>query len=271
MNLLILIAVAGGGLFALWLIQTLVLIAVGARPVIAWPLRHESDSLVVRWTLKAALQCVLFALLVLPPWLTGESPWDYHAERLSAINWRVMMMGAGLTLLLFSSVMLVNWLVGWISLESHKSISKVLVKLGRASLTPLPLAIMEELVFRGIVLEQLLRTFPQNHVGQGAALTLSAALFASVHFLRHQKQVLLPAFGLFVLGWTLGLVYIADGHTIWVPAVFHAAGVWFIQMTRPFASYHGPAWLIGYRSYPICGVFGVVVMTLLTSWALMII
>jgi len=67
----------------------------------------------------------------------------------------------------------------------------------------------------------------------------------------------------------LGLVYLVGGHTIWVPAAFHAAGVWFIQMTRPFASYRGPAWLIGYRSYPICGVFGLSVMSLLTGWALM--
>ena len=53
--------------------------------------------------------------------------------------------------------------------------------------------------------EQILRSFPQGRVGQGAALTLSAALFASVHFLRQQKQLLLPALGLFVLGWALGL------------------------------------------------------------------
>jgi hypothetical protein len=42
-------------------------------------------------------------------------------------------------------------------------------------------------------------------------------------------------------------------------------------MTRPFASYEGPAWLIGYRSYPICGVFGLCVMVLLTGWVLIMV
>ena len=183
------------------------------------------------------------------------------------MDWNIPVIGAGLTLLLFSLVLFLNWQVGWITLEPHLRGSKLLAKLGRASLTPLPLAIMEEMVFRGIILEQLLRSFPDSHFGQGLALTLSAVLFASVHFLRQQKQLLLPALGLFVLGWTLGLVYVAGGHTIWLPVGFHAAGVWFIQMTRPFASYDGPAWLIGYRSYPNCGAFGLCVMALLTSWA----
>ena len=66
-NLLILIAVSAGGLFALWLVQTIVLMAVGAKPILAWPLRHDSESSVVRWTLKAALQTVLLSLLLLPP------------------------------------------------------------------------------------------------------------------------------------------------------------------------------------------------------------
>jgi hypothetical protein len=88
-----------------------------------------------------------------------------------------------------------------------------------------------------------------------------------VHFLREQKRVLLPALGLFTLGWTLGLTYLVTGHALWVPIAFHAAGVWFIQLTRPFASYRGPAWLVGYRSYPICGVFGLAVLWLLAGWA----
>jgi membrane protease YdiL (CAAX protease family) len=164
--------------------------------------------------------------------------------------------------------MLMNWQVGWITLEPSRRGWSLIAKLGRASLTPLPLALMEELVFRGIILEQLSRSFPGTIPGQGVALTLSAALFGAVHFFKEQKRVLLPAVGLFALGWMLGFVYLISGHTIWIPAAFHAAGVWFIQLTRPFASYEGPAWLIGYRSYPICGVFGLTVMSLLLSWVL---
>jgi hypothetical protein len=32
-------------------------------------------------------------------------------------------------------------------------------------------------------------------------------------------------------------------------------------------SYQGPGWLVGYRSYPICGVLGMTFMGLTTVWA----
>jgi hypothetical protein len=35
---------------------------------------------------------------------------------------------------------------------------------------------------------------------------------------------------------------------------------------RPFVDYRGPAWLVGYRSYPICGVLGLIAMAILTAW-----
>lgn len=268
MNMIILFSVALGGIAALWLIQTLVLALTGAPHIFAWPMRHGSEAPVVRWTMKAAVQLVLLALLLLPPWLSGESPWAYHAARLAAVDWKIPVEGCALTLALFSLVMFFNCQLRWITLEVHKRGMKLWAKLFRASLTPLPLALMEELVFRGIVLEQISRSFPATLTGQGIALTISAALFAGVHFFREQKQVALPAVGLFALGWTLGLAYLLSGHTIWIPAAFHATGVWFIQMTRPFASYHGPAWLIGYRSHPICGAFGLGVMALLTGWVI---
>src|SRR5438874_1352237 len=87
-------------------------------------------------------------------------------------------------------------------------LAQTLAKLGRASLTPLPLALMEEAVFRGVVLEQLLRALPGDAGGRGLALAASAALFAGVHFLREQKRVLLPAVGLFALGLALGVIYL---------------------------------------------------------------
>ena len=38
-------------------------------------------------------------------------------------------------------------------------------------------------------------------------------------------------------------------------------------MSRPFLSYPGPAWVVGYRSYPICGALGFAIMWLLVGWA----
>ena len=61
-----------------------------------------------------------------------------------------------------------------------------------ALLTPLPLAFMEEAVFRGVVLEQFCRALPGDAAGRGIAVGLSALVFAAVHFLRPQKRTLLP-------------------------------------------------------------------------------
>jgi hypothetical protein len=36
----------------------------------------------------------------------------------------------------------------------------------------------------------------------------------------------------------------------------------FIQVSRPFVEYKGPPWLVGYSSYPICGLLGVSSMAL---------
>jgi hypothetical protein len=41
-----------------------------------------------------------------------------------------------------------------------------------------------------------------------------------------------------------------------LPIAVHAAGVLFIQVTRPVSYYLGPSWLIGRSSYPVAGVLG---------------
>src|SRR2546423_125184 len=80
--------------------------------------------------------------------------------------------------------------------------------------------------------------------------------------LHPQKRLVLPALGLFGLGVILGAAYVLGGHSYWLPVAIHAGGVVFIQVSRPFVEYKGPAWLIGYSSYPICGLLGVTSMAL---------
>jgi hypothetical protein len=267
MNVLVLAAVGLGGLVWVWLAQVVALRAVGHPRPYAWPLRHDSESGVVRWVMKGALQLALVALLLGVPWLTGEAPADYYAALLLPARWGLLAGTMGVTLALFVAALAVNLRLGWVKWSPQLSFGKSLAKVFRASLTPLPLALMEEAVFRGVIFEQLLRGLPETTAGKLFALTVSSAIFSAVHFLREQKKVLLPALGLFTLGFTLGLGYLLTGHTLWLPVACHAAGVWFIQLSRPFLSYPGPAWVIGYRSYPICGVLGFAIMWLLVGWA----
>jgi hypothetical protein len=268
MNILMLAGFGAGCLFVLWCVQTLALVAVQEPGPFAWPFRHASESAVVRWSLKLGLQAVLLALLLLFPWFVGENPLDYLGARLLPAQWFLLFKTMGMTLLVFSLLLLVNVRGGWVRLTRLYKSSVAARKVARACLTPLPLAFMEEAVFRGVVLEQLCRSLPEDAAGRGLAVCLSALLFSAVHFFRPQKRTLLPAIGLYALGCTLGLAYLAGGHTLWLPVAIHAAGVLFIQVWRPFVEYRGPAWLVGYRSYPICGVLGLVAMAILTGWVL---
>jgi Type II CAAX prenyl endopeptidase Rce1-like len=266
MNLLILAGFGAGGLLVMWCAQTLALLAVRDPRPAAWLFRHRSESEVVRWALKLALQAVLLSLLLLFPLCVGENPFHYLAARFAPADWMAVLRTAGVTLLAFSLLLLVTVGGGWVRLTALYRWPTACRKVARACLTPLPLALIEEGVFRGVFLEQLLKALPDDLTGRGLAVGLSALVFSAVHFLRPQKRTLLPAISLYAFGWTLGMAYVAGGRTLWLPVAVHAAGVLFIQTTRPFVEYRDPTWLIGSRSYPICGVLGLGVMALLTAW-----
>lgn len=267
MNFLLLVGWALLCLAVLWIAQTVALVIVGHRPIFKLPLRHGSDSTFVRWWMKFALQLVMLMILCFPVAI-GENPIEYHLKLVQPAQWTLLVRTMAMTLSLFGVLLIITLLFDWVKVEPQHKWSTSFQKALKGSLTPLPLAFMEEAVFRGVALEQMWRSFSGTQAGQLLAILLSAALFCSVHFLRAQKRIFLPALGLFVLGVALGLAYIAGGHTIWLPVAMHAAGVWYIQVMRPFTTYKGPAWLIGYRSYPICGVLGLVLMALLTTWVI---
>jgi hypothetical protein len=267
MNVLLLAGVGLAGFLGLWLVQTITLMAVGHDRQIAWPLRHGSDSEVVRWTLKGALQLVLASLIVGAPWLSGSGLSDYYTAMFVPARWDLLFTTMSVTLAMFVAATAMYLPLGLVTYTPHYGLVKSLGKLFRASLTPLPLAVIEETVFRGVVLEQFLRAWSGTPAGVVLSLTLSAAIFSGVHFIREQKRVLLPAQALFTLGFTLGLVYILSGHSLWIAVGIHAAGIWYTQLSRPFLTYNGPAWFVGYRSYPIGGVMGFLAMWSLVGWA----
>src|SRR5262249_8474719 len=147
--------------------------------------------------------------------------------------------------------------VGWIQLEKRHGSAKLALKVVKGLWAPLPLTLMEEPLFRGLVLEQL-----QAEFATWFALLLSAALFAAVHFLRPQKRPLLAAVALFYVGVALGAAYLLAGHHYLLPVAVHAGGVLFIQVTRPVSRYVGPTWLIGRSSYPIAGLLNMAAVTI---------
>jgi hypothetical protein len=263
MNLLLLAGFGLGCLGLLWIVQALTLLATGDRNVWVLPYRHDSSSTLVRWAMKLALQAALLSTLFAYPWAIGQNPWRYHLDRFAPVDGRLILLGVGLTVGLLTVPFLLNLALGWVQFSQRYSASKLAFKIGKAFLIPIPLTLVEEPLFRGLVQEQLLNALPSRLSGVLLAVILSSMLFASVHFLRRQKRTLLPALGLFALGMVLSLAYIRSGHNYLLPIAIHAGGVWFVQATRPLAEYRGPSWLIGYSSYPICGGMGLAMMAIM--------
>jgi membrane protease YdiL (CAAX protease family) len=265
--LLTVLIFCAGGPVLIWVAQTATLWVTGDPHPVAWPFRHPNESEAVRLARKLALQATLIGSLVAVPWAAGEDFHGYLAARIGPPHWRLLAEVMAGAMFMLGTLLLICRAAGWVRVTAHYGWGKSINKVIRGSLTPLPLAVMEEAVFRGLILEQLLRAFPASEIGQSAAIVLSAFLFSSVHFIRPQKQLIFPWIGLFGLGMALGWLYIAGGHTLWLPVALHAGGVWYVQTSRPFVSYDGPGWLVGYRSYPICGLLGMACMGVTTVWA----
>jgi len=259
-------AVALAGVIEIWLAQTVALWAIGDPRPVAWPFRHRSSSRLVRWVKKVAVQVALFGLLITIPFAAGDRPLAYYRAQLSPAQWEEFIRMMAGTLAVLGVMLVIHLACRWVRLTARHGPGKTLLKLIRGSLTPVPLAFVEEAVFRGVVLEQLLRALPETSVGVGLAVVLSAMAFASAHFIRPQRPATLPGLGFFVIGLALGTAYVAAGHTLWVPAAMHAAGIWYTQLLRPFVQFQGPPWLVGYRSYPMFGVGGLLCIALITTW-----
>jgi hypothetical protein len=263
-SLLILLGFTCGGYLLIWLMQAVALACVGETNIWAQPFRHPTRSNLVRWVRKLAIQTAIFSTLLLFPFTIGSDPVAYHLSWLSDPPWHAMIVTFGLTLAVFLSYQALNVCFGWMSLEKPEDPWNTFYRVCRSALTPIPLAIVEEALFRGVVLRQMLADFPATSLGVILAVLLSAAAFSSVHFIRPHKESFLPALGLFSFGILLGIVYVAVGQNCWLCVAIHAGGVWVIQTLRRFVKYNAPPWLIGYPTYPICGAMGFLSMAILT-------
>ena len=122
---------------------------------------------------------------------------------------------------------------------------------------------VEELIFRGWLLEEL-----KNQFGIKKAILGQALIFSLVHigFDLPFLEMLSILTGLFLLGIFLSLIRLKDKKSLWGSVGLHGGlvGLWFIANNGLFEiSKNTPKWLVGpgtINTNPIGGIFGISLM-----------
>ncbi len=260
MNIVIVAAIGASAMGLLWAVQSAALLFVGEP--LTWPLHYTTRQPLVRWTGRAMIQISWLVILLGVPLALGVSPAEALRRALPLpVPWRHIVIGSVVLVLPFLAVLTIDYFAGWLRFEPKFDAATRRGKLARRFLTPIPLATVEEAVFRGIVLEQLLQAMPQTLLYMAVDVVISAILFSSVHFIRRQpegKPVWQQAYGFFLAGCLFGVGYIAGGRNLWVPIALHAWAVLIIEIGRLYCRFTGPRWIIGFAESPYSGVIGTV-------------
>jgi hypothetical protein len=258
MNILIVLAVAAFALCLIWAAQSVALVLVGEP--LAWPLRFTTQAPLVRWTSRIAIHTAWLVIIVGTPLALGMGPREaLHQAFPMPVPWRDIAVAFAIALFPYALVYLFYVALGWVRVAPRHDRATRRGKLLRRFLGPLPLATLEEAVFRGVLLEQLLRALPPSPTDTVLAIVLSAIVFSAVHFIKRPypgKPIWQPAYGLFIVGCLFGLAYVIGGRSLWLPIAVHAGGILVTEVARLYVVYQRPPWLLGYAEFPHCGLAG---------------
>lgn len=244
----------------LWLVQSALLKLHGL------PIRRRLDArqtpAIVRTSGRIATQLCLAAVVLAYPLTIGRSLTDYYAKLLPPTRDVFHFAHGFAAATLFLCVLFGVWLATHrLEIDIHHSRRKWMRRLILLIPTALLGALVEELIFRGIVLADLLRspTLPRE-----AAIAVGAMVFAVAHYVRTVKRRwTFP--GHVMLGVLLCIAFLGTGN-LWLAVGLHAGGIFMIMGLRPFVRYRGPAWLTGASIFPFAGVVGIAGLLVLTGY-----
>ena len=244
----------------MWLGQTAMLARHGLP--IRWRIDARNAPRDVRTVGRLVTQASLLAAAVVYPVLIGESPLRYYARLLPADTSAWQLLHGAAASVLFLAVLLLVWVAAdCLEVDTHQPRHRWQRRLMLLVPTALFGAFVEELLFRGVVMADLLRWFPQ---AQWFVVTASALIFCGSHYVRSVKRRwTFP--GHLMLGVLLCAAFLRTG-SLWLPAGLHAGGILMIMGTRPFLVSRGPSWLTGASVFPFAGVVGIAGLAILTAF-----
>jgi len=189
----------------------------------------------------------------------GESPLACYGRYLpGGARPLEMLYGACAGILCLAALYLAWTLTDNVRFAIRHPLRKLAARWLGAVFTAVLIALVEELLFRAMLLAELLETLPV-----GAALTLGVLAFAGGHYVRGVKRYwTFP--GHVMLGVLLCVTFYRT-HAIWLPMGVHAGGVLMLMGVRPVIRYVGPAWLVGASIFPYAGVQGALALMALTA------
>jgi hypothetical protein len=260
LNFLVLLGIGAFGFGLLWAVQSIALWMIGEP--LAWPLRFETRDPRVKLTSRVMIHTMWLIIIVGTPLALNISPREwFYQEFPTPVPWRDMAMAFWIMLLPVWTMYGLCIAAGWIGIQPKHDAATRRFKLFKRFIGPWPLATLEEAVFRGVLLEQLLQSLPQGPVYTLVAIVVTSAIFASIHFVKpsdRSRPVWQPAYGLFIVSCLFGLAYVVGGRSLWLPITMHGAAVFGIEVMRLYVVYRGPPWLIGYAEFPQSGLLGTV-------------
>lgn len=174
----------------------------------------------------------------------------------------------GLTIgLLFTfSLFTLEGLLGWLKFQTPQaSLPRVILE---GFVSALGIGFVEELVFRGWLLDELQRDYSHR-----TSLWANAVIFAVSHFLKPLSEVIrtLPGFpGRLLLGLTLVWAKRSSGGLLGLPIGIHAGLVWgyYILNVGKLVQYSDQVspWITGVDGDPLAGVMGLLFLSVLAFW-----
>ena len=258
MNFLVFSGIVAFGFSLLWIAQSIALWKTGAP--LAWPLRYETSDPRVKMTTRVMTHVLWLIIIFGNPLALVSSPQAWFRQELPTPNtWLDIIVSFWIMLLPIWLMYALGLAVGWMRIQPKHDAATRRIKLLKRFLGPLPLATLEEAVFRGVLMEQMLRSLPEGRGYAALAIVASSAIFAATHFVKRpapDRSIWQPAWGLFLVGCLFGLAYVLGGRSLWLPIAMHTAAVFGIEVMKLYIASVGPPWIIGYSEFPQCGLLG---------------